>query len=184
LPPGEIAIDGVAAVSIVSNADARGRLNEIFRQSWPGAFPTVQWNACVSEAGVVRGVHVHTDYDEFYTLPRGRVILGLADIRRESPTFGVSHQLEWSSADGIAVTIPKGVAHVFLVEDDTVLVFGLSSYWQAEQDDIGCQWDAPELGFVWPDRPVVRSERDSGSGTYAEMVERFEARRRDLLTPS
>ncbi|HEY1474579.1 MAG TPA: dTDP-4-dehydrorhamnose 3,5-epimerase family protein [Pseudolabrys sp.] len=163
-------------VPVSANRDDRGSLYEIYRQSWPGAFPTVQWNACVSDAGVVRGAHVHVDFDEIYTLPRGRLIVGLSDIRRNSSTFGKSVQFEWADRDVCAVVIPRGVVHVALFEEDSVLAFGLSGYWCPEFDNVGCQWDAPEFGFDWPHKAVRRSERDIHSGTYDAMLEHFEER--------
>jgi len=144
----------------------------------------VQWNACVSDAGVVRGAHVHIDYHEFYTLPRGRVIIGLADIRRDSPSFGKSIQFRWSDRDGVAVVVPVGVVHVVLFEEPTLLAFGLSSYWRADVDNIGCQWNAPELGFDWPDITPRRSERDTKSGGYQAMLQCFEERSRILAADS
>ncbi len=171
-------IMGCDIVPVSANRDARGCLYEIYRQSWPNAFATVQWNACASKAGVVRGAHVHVDYQEFYTLPRGRVRLGLADIRRASPTYGHSVQLEWADHDGFAVVVPEGVAHVVLFEEDSVLAFGLSGYWKAEYDVVGCQWDDPDLGFTWPSKSVVRSQRDIASGSYTTMLQHYEERSR------
>ena len=171
----KIGIVGCDTVAVSANRDSRGCLYEIYRRSWPNAFPTVQWNACASNTGVVRGAHVHVDYHEFYTLPRGRVLLGLTDIRRTSPTYRKSVQFEWASQDD-SVVVPMGVAHVVLFEEDSVLAFGLSGYWSAEYDVVGCQWDAPELGFVWPARTVLRSERDTNSGNYAQMLQLFEER--------
>lgn len=179
--PEKTGITGCEIIQIRTNRDGRGCLYEIFRQSWPGAFPAVQWNACASNAGVVRGAHVHVDYHEFYTLPRGRVVIGLADIRRTSPTFGKSVQFEWSDRDGRAVVVPWGVAHVVLFEEDSVLAFGLSDYWRAEYDDVGCQWDDPALGFVWPNQAVRRSERDTHSGNYKAMLQRYEERRQTWI---
>ena len=157
-------------IPVLANRDDRGCLFEVFRESWPGLFPTVQWNVCSSSAGVVRGAHAHVNYSEFYTLPLGRVILGLADIRPESPTFGRSIQFNWSAQDGFAVVVPVGVAHVVLFEENSLLAFGLSGYWEPPYDVVGCQWDAPELGFTWPTRLVSRSERDTNAGGYAEML--------------
>src|SRR5947208_2504642 len=131
-------IFGCYTVPVSANRDERGCLYEIYRQSWPGAFQTVQWNACASKAGVVRGAHVHVDFDEFYTLPHGRVLLGLSDVRRTSPTFRKSSQFGWSATDSFAVVVPSGVAHVLFFEEDSVLAFGLSGYWVAEYDVIGC----------------------------------------------
>ena len=175
-------ISGCETVPVVANADGRGCLFEIYRKSWPNTFPTVQWNVCASNAGVVRGAHVHVDYDEFYTLPRGHVVLGLADLRRDSPTFRKSAQLDWAATDGFAVVVPQGVAHVVLFEEDSVLAFGLSDYWRAEYDVVGCQWNDPELGFTWPARRVTRSTRDTASGNYGEMLALYERMRAEALS--
>lgn len=181
-PP--LAIEGVHVLPTSCNADARGCLTELYRADTPGAFPVVQWNACNSRAGVVRGVHVHVDYDEIYTMPVGRVVLALHDIRPESPTCGRSLQFEWRGADGIAVVIPRGVAHVMRCLEDSLLTMGLSGYWSGAIDTIGCQWDDPALGFAWEPGEVVRSERDRHSGDYARMQADFLAAREALAVAS
>lgn len=167
---------GCHIVPITANRDERGCLYEVFRQSWPGAFPTLQWNACTSSAGVARGAHVHTDYDEFYTLPSGHVLLGLCDIRRASPTYRRSVQIEWAAADAFAVVVPRGVAHAVLFKADSVLLLGLSELWTADTDDIGCQWNDPELGFAWPSAPVIRSHRDLTAGSFEQMEQLYSER--------
>jgi dTDP-4-dehydrorhamnose 3,5-epimerase len=169
-----IGILGCEPVPVVPNADARGCLFEIFREEWPGAFKTVQWNACASRAGVMRGVHVHVDYDEFYTLPSGRVFLALRDIRRSSPTFGATAGFEWTAADGFAVPVPAGVAHAVYFIESSVLAFGLSSYWRAELDVIGCRWQDLDASLPWPVTLAETSNRDSGSGTLVEMIDHYE----------
>jgi dTDP-4-dehydrorhamnose 3,5-epimerase-like enzyme len=170
----EIAISGCSSVPVRSNADHRGCLFEIFREEWPGAFKTVQWNACASKAGVMRGVHVHVDYDEFYTLPKGRVFIALKDIRRGSVTFGRCVAFEWSARDGFAVPVPAGVAHAVYFIEDSVLAFGLSRYWQAELDVLGCRWDELDPFIVWPAATAELSRRDATSPTFAAMIEQYE----------
>jgi dTDP-4-dehydrorhamnose 3,5-epimerase len=160
---------------VTANADERGCLFEIFREEWTGAFKTVQWNACSSRAGVMRGVHVHVDYDEFYTLPAGRVFIALRDIRRGSPTFRNSIGFEWSAADGFAVPVPAGVAHAVFFLDDSLLAFGLSGYWKAELDVVGCRWDHLDPLLSWPAESAMLSNRDSEAGSFADMVARYEA---------
>jgi len=172
--PSAITIEDCAIVPTRPNRDARGCLYEIFRESWPHSFRAVQWNACVSRAGVVRGVHVHVDYDEFYTLPQGRVLIGLHDIRRSSSSFGKAVQFEWSDGDACAIVVPQGVAHVVYFLQDSLLAFGLSGFWRAEYDVVGCEWDCAELGFDLPLDDPVRSRRDASSGGYSRMIEQFE----------
>jgi dTDP-4-dehydrorhamnose 3,5-epimerase len=170
-----IPIEGCTPVPVVANADDRGCLFEIFREEWAGAFKTVQWNACRSLAGVMRGVHVHIDYNEFYTLPFGRVFLALRDIRRTSPTFGKSVGFEWSAADGFAVPVPAGVAHAVFFLDDSVLAFGLSGYWKAELDVVGCRWNDLDPSLRWPAESAMLSTRDTEAGSFADMVRKYEA---------
>ena len=153
-PNARLPIDDCAVVPAKPNPDARGCLYEIYRAEWPGVFPAVQWNACVSKAGVVRGVHVHVDYYEYYTLLAGRGLLGLHDIRRESPTFGRSVTVDWRADDRCAVVVPRGVAHVLWFVEDAVLAFGLSSYWSAELDVVDVI--AAEVDVHEPGHELVR----------------------------
>jgi dTDP-4-dehydrorhamnose 3,5-epimerase len=169
-----VPIEGCAVLPAKPNPDARGCLYEIYRAEWPGSFSTVQWNACVSKAGVVRGVHVHVDYTEYYTLLSGRGLLGVHDIRRTSATFGQSVTIDWRAEDRSAVVIPPGVAHALWFVEDAILAFGLSQYWRAEFDAVGCRWDDPALGFEIPDGVKNLSRRDSESGSYQEMVRSYE----------
>ena len=173
--PPEISIEGCTPVPVKANADDRGCLFEIFREEWTGAFKTVQWNALSSGAGVMRGVHVHVDYDEFYTLPLGRVFLALRDIRRASPTFGKSIGLEWSAADGFAVPVPAGVAHAIFFLEESILAFGLSSYWKPELDVVGCRWDDLDPSLCWPAESAMLSNRDREAGSFADMLTKYEA---------
>lgn len=173
--PPEIPIEGCTPVPVKANADDRGCLFEIFREEWTGAFKTVQWNALSSVAGVMRGVHVHVDYDEFYTLPSGRVFLALRDIRRASPTFGKSIGLEWSAADGFAVPVPVGVAHAIFFLEESILAFGLSSYWKPELDVVGCRWDDLDPSLCWPAESAMLSNRDREAGSFADMLTKYEA---------
>jgi dTDP-4-dehydrorhamnose 3,5-epimerase len=123
----------------------------------------------------MRGVHVHVDYDEFYTLPWGRVFLALRDIRRASPTFGNSVGFEWSAADGFAVPVPAGIAHAVLFLNESILAFGLSGYWNAETEVIGCRWDNLDPSLRWPAETATLSNRDREAGSFADMLVKYEA---------
>ena len=161
-----IRIEGCAPVPIQSHPDHRGALLELHREQWPGAFPTVQWNACISKAGVMRGVHVHVNYAEFYTLVIGRLFVALKDIRRDSPTFLESVGFEWSATDMFAVPVPPGVAHAVYAIDDSVLALGMSDYWSDELDLVGCRWD---VGCQWD--AAMKRENYRRIGAISGLVE-------------
>lgn len=58
--------------------------------------------------------------------------------------------------------------------EDSVLAFGLSAFWRADYDVVGCEWDEPELGFDLPLESPIRSARDASSGSYGSMILKFE----------
>ena len=82
------------------NPDERGCLYEIYRAEWPGGFPTVQWNACISKAGVVRGVCAkakHCSEADFGASPRAsRIVVILVQTLVQERTaifrFGGIHR--------------------------------------------------------------------------------------------
>ena len=68
--------------------------------------------------------------------------------------------------------------------ESSVLAFGLSDYWKAELDIVGCQWDDPELGLEWDNKDVTRSCRDTESGTFQEMLVTYKEYSRKLQVRS
>jgi dTDP-4-dehydrorhamnose 3,5-epimerase len=158
--PPTVPIQNCAPVLVKANADDRGCLFEIFREEWVGAFKALQWNACSSRSGVMRGVHVHIDYDEFYTLPMGRVFIALRDIRKASPTFGNSIGFEWSAVDGFAVSVPAGVAHAVFFLDDSVLI----------REDPGYRERIPEAATVNEAMDRFRNERCCAGCCYDRFI--------------
>ncbi|HEY8791414.1 MAG TPA: dTDP-4-dehydrorhamnose 3,5-epimerase family protein, partial [Gaiellaceae bacterium] len=72
---------GVALRPLTMNRDSRGSFTEVFRDEWNIGLSPVQWNAVSSEAGTLRGVHLHIRHDDYLTTLRGRACVGLRDLR-------------------------------------------------------------------------------------------------------
>src|ERR1700716_515657 len=104
---------GVHHTALTPHPDDRGSLVELFRESFPGGFRAVQWNAVTSRAGVLRGVHVHLVHSDYLCVLAGRAVVGLCDLREESPTHHAAAVVELSAAAPSALTIPPGGAHGF-----------------------------------------------------------------------
>ena len=166
--------DGVLLFELTENHDRRGSLMELYRssQGMP-IFP--QLNYVRSEAGVLRGVHVHPHHADYVTVLSGTLILGLHDIRRQSPSFGASFLTTLDSSEPVACFIPVGVAHGFYLPSAATYLYALSEEW-SPGGDFGCRWDDRALGIDWPvsDEPML-SERDRNAPSFDDMVARFEA---------
>ena len=156
-------IESVSIRELEPHHDERGSLTEIFRDEWSLGADPVQWNVVRSRPGTVRGVHCHPHHSDIITVAEGELVLGLIDLRPGSLTEGRA-ELHRVPAMSVVVMIPPGVAHGFLFERPTTLVYGVSEYWDMD-DELSCRWDDPELGIVWPVTAPVLSRRDRDAGS-------------------
>jgi dTDP-4-dehydrorhamnose 3,5-epimerase len=151
---------GVRLAPLRPHRDERGTFLELFREEWDVGVEPVQWNAVHSEAGVLRGVHVHPRHDDYLTVVSGRATIGLRDLREDSPTEGATACVEIDSERPAAISIPHGVAHGFYFHEPSIHIYAVSHYWDMA-DELGCRWDDPRLGIPWPQRDAAISERDA-----------------------
>src|SRR5687767_6795800 len=100
----EAAVPGAVELAIsvllrplTTHPDERGALTEIYRSAWDTGIDPVQWNCLVSEAQVVRGVHVHIAHTDYVLVVRGRASVGLRDLRPGSPTENRTALIELSA---------------------------------------------------------------------------------------
>jgi dTDP-4-dehydrorhamnose 3,5-epimerase len=159
---------GVIVRALVPHEDERGCFTEIFRDEWGLGVQPMQWNAVRSEAGTLRGVHVHLRHADYLVVPIGRATIGLGDLRPDSPSFGVVATVEMTGEHPSGIEIPPGVAHGFLFHEPSLHIYAVTHYFDPA-DELGCRWDDPDLAIPWPERPRLVSERDEAAGTYAEL---------------
>lgn len=165
-------IAGVQRRNLVTHADERGTLTEICRLAWSGESPPVQFNFVRSHPRTLRGVHLHRVHADYLCLVEGIMLLGLHDTRAGSPTRGQGRFLELRGEALQAVRIPVGVAHGFYFPVASILVYGLTSYWNPA-DELGCRFDDPALNLAWPDGDPLLSPRDRDAGSYAAMLAEY-----------
>lgn len=167
-------IEGVRLRSLTAHDDERGRFVEFYRGEWAMTVEIVQWNVVRSRAGTLRGVHVHRRHADYLTCVAGVCLVGLCDLRADSPTVGRSALVQLSAAGPTAVAIPPGVAHGFYFPEDTIHVYGVSEYFDP-RDELGCRYDDPGLGLPWPAVPRFLSPRDAAAGSLAELLNQLAA---------
>ena len=166
---------GVEIHPLATHRDDRGSLTEVFRQSWVAApDPPIQWNCVTSEAGVLRGIHIHLGYFEYYVLLRGRTTIGYRDTRRGAPTEGATALVDVSSEEGapVAIAAPPGIAHGIYTHEPSVLLIGVTRYWDLGSE-LGCHWQDPALGIPWPFATARTSERDASLPPLSRVMGRI-----------
>ena len=166
--------------ALKTHADDRGELTEIFRHEWDPTLGLVQWNAVESRAGVLRGVHVHPRHDDYLVLLRGRLLLGLRDLRADTATAGCAALVELAPGSAQVAAVPHGVAHGFYFPEPSFHVYAVSEYWNPA-DELGCRWDDARLGIPWPRIAPRLSPRDTALPSLDDLLALLDAAGMDAM---
>lgn len=151
-------IDGVILVHLDAHPDDRGRLVETYRHEWfPDSPPMVQSTRSDSVRGVIRAMHYHRRQADYWHVPRGRIHVGLHDLRRGSDTTGTAQALELQEDEPMGLYIPPGVAHGFQAVTNATLTYLVDRYYDSS-DEFGVAWD--DVNIRWPIDDPLLSERD------------------------
>ena len=154
-------IAGLKFANLQVLGDNRGRFMETFRKEW---FPERSWivvqtNCSYSQANVLRGLHYHRRQVDYWFVPSGMIRVGLADLRRSSPTRNASQTVEMGADNPLGIFIPVGVAHGFLALTQAALTYLVDSYYDGS-DEYGVAWNDPALGLDWGVADPILSPRD------------------------
>nr|AFU65916.1 DacS4 [Dactylosporangium sp. SC14051] len=136
-------------------------------------FHVAQVSYSESRAGVVRGPHytrTPPGMAKYVYCPRGAVIDVVLDTRVGSPTFGQWDAVRLDARHRHAVYFPVGVAHQFIVIEDSVMCYVLSLQYRAE-NELALSAHDERLGLPLPDgvAPLL-SARDTAAPTLAEAL--------------
>jgi dTDP-4-dehydrorhamnose 3,5-epimerase len=174
-------IAGVLLIELEVFSDARGRFMETFRREW---FPQVSWeriqsNRSESRAGVLRGLHYHFHQADYWFCALGRIRVGLADLRPDSPTYLTACTLDLDADTPRGLFIPIGVAHGFYAQTDCTLFYTVNNYYDS-RDELGVAWDDPAFQLDWGiTEPPLISDRDRANPRFetipAHRLPRYEA---------
>jgi dTDP-4-dehydrorhamnose 3,5-epimerase len=181
--PEEIA--GVVVRPLAPTMDFRGSLAEIHRDEWLPAPRPVQWDFVVSKLSVLRGVHVHCLRWDYVIPLHGHGMIGLADLRRDKPSFGRRMSIDITGSNPVAITIPPGVAHGICAQSALSYLYGLTVLWDGSDEDLGCRYDDPLLGIPWPTATPIVLQRDLDLPDFATLSRQYAAAARpEAIAPS
>ena len=163
-------IQGVKFAHLSAFADERGRFMETFRKGWfpERSWEIVQTNRSDSKAGVLRGLHYHFHQVDYWYCASGVLRVGMADLRRSSPTCGASQVLEIGEANQVGVFIPCGVAHGFYAVTDVTLTYMVDNYYDGA-DELGVAWNDPTLAVAWNVENPILSGRDRSNPLLGDI---------------
>ncbi|HEY1383765.1 MAG TPA: dTDP-4-dehydrorhamnose 3,5-epimerase family protein [Dongiaceae bacterium] len=160
---------GVLLRRLSNDQDCMGAATELYRRDWSLGLAPVQWNLVSSRPDTLRGVHVHHTHWDYLCVLDGEMVLGLHDMRPQSPTHRLSVQHRLAGDTPTSIVIPPGVAHGFYFAVAATHCYAVSHYWNTS-DEIGCRWNDPMLGLTWPTSDPLLSPRDATAPSYEELA--------------
>jgi dTDP-4-dehydrorhamnose 3,5-epimerase len=147
-------IDGVKVEPFTVYPDDRGYFMEVQRmgRGLSATFPpeTTQISAALNYPGTVKAFHYHLHQTDLWTPVKGTMQVALADLRRNSPTFGKRNTLYVGPMRPWRVLIPPGVAHGYKVvgSEESILVY-LTNRIYNPKDEGRLPYDEPGIAYDW-----------------------------------
>lgn len=145
-------IDGVTVKKLITHPDDRGYFREILRDDDALLSRFGQVSVTTTYPGVIKAFHYHERQDDLWYVVSGMAQVVLHDLRKTSPTNGVTEVLYAGDQNPILIKIPTGVAHGYRVLGPHPVVLAYvttESYDPSKPDEKRIPFDDPSIGFDW-----------------------------------
>ena len=110
---------------------------------------------------VIRGMHFQSppsSHVKVVYCVQGEVQDVVLDLRKGSPTYGQTAEVQLSARQGNFIYIPKGLAHGFCVKsEEATLIYKVTSVYDPN-NDTGILWNS--FDFLWATSEPIISDRD------------------------
>ena len=139
----ELPLSGCFEIDTDIHCDERGSFSEQLKvrnleKEIKQDFKVVQANISVSSAGVIRGLHLQTGNHrqaKYVTVPFGRILDVVVDLRPESNTFGKHASVILDSVRQNSLYVPRGLAHGFLaLEEGTRVSYLVDNFYEPNSE--------------------------------------------------
>lgn len=127
-----------------------------------------------SNTNVLRGVHIHRTHADYLVLASGSCTFFLFDCRPDSPLRFQPCAVDAKGHAPFGLYIPPLVAHGFYFHEPSVHIYAVDHYWDTA-DELGVRFDDPGLGFTWPSKVPLLSERDQKLPSLQELLHSLES---------
>jgi dTDP-4-dehydrorhamnose 3,5-epimerase len=169
---------GAYAIHVEPHRDVRGYFGRTFcRAEFARCgieMDVVQANVSFNEKrGTLRGLHFQVSPHaeaKLVSCARGAAFDVIVDLRSGSASFGRWTARTLRAGDGVALYVPKGMAHGFqTIEDATELTYLMSAAHEPSAAR-GVRWNDPVLGIHWPSpsSPIL-SDHDARLPVLADL---------------
>jgi dTDP-4-dehydrorhamnose 3,5-epimerase len=152
-------IDGIRVADLRVMTDDGGSFAEVARINESGfieafageGFKPRQVSFSIVSPGAIKAFHLHYNQDDIWFVPPGdRMLVGLVDVRENSPTKGVQMRVVLGAGQTKLLFIPRGVAHGVVNQataPGTIFYFVNQQFNLDDPDERRLPWDIVGADF-------------------------------------
>jgi len=173
------AISDVLILEPIVFQDARGFFFEsynrrAFKEATGIDVEFVQDNISRSAKNVLRGLHyqIRQAQGKLVRVLAGEIWDVSVDLRRGSPAFGKWVGFRLTGENRLAIWLPPGFAHGFLVTSESAVVQYKTTDYYAPEHERTVRWDDSSLAIAWPlaGEPILNDKDRRGTPLAAAEV--------------
>jgi dTDP-4-dehydrorhamnose 3,5-epimerase len=142
-----------------------------FHRETGAPFAFRQDNHSGSASGALRGLYyqIRQPQGKLVRVVRGAVFDVVVDIPKDSATFGKWVGIELTEKNHLQVRVPPGLAHGFLVVDETADVPYETTDYYTPRCERNIAWNDPAIGIRWPsEKEPLLSPKDGAAPSMAD----------------
>lgn len=155
-------IEGVQLITVRQFVSEEGDFSELARLDENGNlealpdFKVRQINRSQIFPNSIKGWHIHYKQEDlWYVAPQEQLVVGLWDVRKDSPTEGIATKYNLGGGQSRMLLIPRGVAHgcVNYSSRPTQLYYFMNQQFNADSpDEQRLPWNSHGAEFWLPER--------------------------------
>lgn len=132
----------------------------------------VEDDISVSRKNVLRGLHGDSETKKLIQCLHGSILLGVADLRRGSPSYLQTRIFALNDRNRHQVLVPEGCINGHLVLTNMcVFSYKQTKLYSGAKNQISVRYDDPWLDLPWQVRDPILSTRDAAASHLKDMGE-------------
>ena len=115
-----------------------------------------------SKKNTLRGLHFQKKKSQakIVTVVQGKILDVVADLRKNSKTFGKHFAIKMSQKSDFSLYIPKGFAHGFICLSKSCVVYYKCTNYRDKKSEVTIKWNDRDLKIKWPINKPILSKKD------------------------
>jgi dTDP-4-dehydrorhamnose 3,5-epimerase len=162
-------IAGMKITVLDTFQDERGEIWTIYSDKHTN-LSFVEDKITISRFGVLRGFHGDSKTAKLISCLSGRIQLSVADLRKNSITYGNVETFTISAKDPKVIEVPAGCINAHLcLSDKCIFHYKWSEKYAGPNEQVTVSWNDPDLNVDWNIKNPILSERDK-KGTPSKEI--------------